>query len=122
MATRKRKSALPAVRRTIQSLGNRIESEKFARGQGDGEFVPLTYDPTNTTWPENGWHHRRTSRAGYDRETGILRIQFFSNGAVYDYGTSHPVPPDVAKRFRRVDSPGRFINSTLNGYGYERVI
>lgn len=121
MAVRKRKSALPAVRRTMQSLGSRIEAEKFARGQGEGDFVPLNYDPTSTTWPENGWDHRRTSRAGYDRNSGILRIQFYTNGAIYDYGTVTPVPPDVAKRFRRVDSPGKFINSALEGYGYERV-
>lgn len=97
-----------------KALANRFASQR----SDDSDQINFSYDPTNTTWPGNGWSHPRTSRAGYDSVTRTLRIQFFSNGAVYDY---HEVPPDVAKAFRRTISPGRFINTTLNSYPYERV-
>jgi hypothetical protein len=93
-------------------------ARRFAQGQGEAGVVPLTYDPTKTTWPENGWDHRRTTRAGYDRSEQTLRIQFFTNGAIYNY---YDVPPEVARAFYRADSPGRFINAVLNGYEYERI-
>jgi len=94
---------------------------KFGLSKSEVGDVEFTYDPTKTTWPANGWDHRRTTAAGYNRTTGILRIEFFTNGAIYDYGTSNPIPPAVARQFRRTDSPGRFINSTLEAFGYERV-
>jgi hypothetical protein len=87
----------------------------------DEDFTPLTYDPTKTTWPANGWNHRRTTAAGYNSLTRTLDIEFFTNGAVYRYGTERPVPRTIALAFRRTDSPGKFINSTLNSYGYERI-
>lgn len=97
------------------------ESERFSWEQGQGDFIPLTYAPTKTSWPANGFDHRRTSAAGYDRSRGIIRVEFFTDGAVYDYGTSTPIPPYVAYQFRSTQSPGRFINSTLESYGYERI-
>lgn len=92
--------------------------EEFAWGAGEPYDIPLDYDPTKTTWPGNGWHHRRTTRAGYDRDTETLSIEFFTNGAIYYY---YNVPPDVAKAFRRTPSPGKFINAVLNSYYYERI-
>lgn len=136
MATRKRTSVKVNTAADIQSLKNRKrlqtppeptheqaikQAEQFSWEQGQGDFIPLTYDPTRTTWPANGWKHRRTTSAGYDRSRGLLRIQFFSNGAVYDYGTETPVPPHVAYQFRQAASPGRFINTTLESFGYARV-
>lgn len=96
------------------------ESERFSWEQAQGDFIPFTYDPTKTSYPGNGWDHPRTSAAGYDRNTGILRVKFWTDGAIYDYGTITPVPPYVAYQFRATDSPGRFINSTLETYGYIR--
>jgi len=98
-----------------------IEATRFAQEQGQGDFIPLTYDPTHTSWPENGWDHRRTTAAGYDRNKKILRVEFYTDGAVYDYGTVTPVPPLVAYAFRKSASPGVFINEVLEGYGYRRV-
>jgi KTSC domain len=135
MATRKRVPVKVNTAADIQSVKNRKrlqvpaessvfairQADKFSREQGQGDFIPLTYDPTRTTWPANGWPHRRTVAAGYDRSRGLLRIEFFSNGAVYDYGTDSPVPPHVAYQFRQVASPGRFINTTLERFGYSRV-
>jgi hypothetical protein len=97
------------------------ESERFSWQEAQGDFIPLSYAPTKSSWPANGWDHRRTTAAGYDRSTGILRIEFFTDGAIYDYGTLAPVPPYVAYQFRQTQSPGRFINSTLETYGYSRI-
>jgi hypothetical protein len=97
------------------------ESERFSWSQPQGDFIPLTYQPTKSSWPANGYDHRRTVAAGYDRSRGIIRVEFFTDGAVYDYGVMTPIPPYVAYQFRQVQSPGRFINSTLEGYGYSRI-
>lgn len=97
------------------------ESQDVKPGQLPYEFIPLTYAPTKTSWPANGWDHRRTVSAGYDRSRGILRIKFFTDGAIYDYGVTTPVPPYVAFQFRNFFSPGRFVTSTLENYGYSRV-
>lgn len=103
----------------------RAEAKRFGRfippESNDSDFIPLTYDPTKTSWPANGWDHRRTIAAGYDASRGILRVKFFTDGAVYDYGVSEPVPRGVAYNFRLTQSPGRFINSTLEAYGYQKV-
>lgn len=98
------------------------EADLFARSDNaQGDFIPLTYAPTKTAFPGNGWDHRRTIAAGYSKSDGILRVQFYTDGAVYDYGTETPIPPQVAKSFRLAQSPGRFINTTLNNYGYLKV-
>lgn len=94
---------------------------RFASTVSEEGTVEFTYDRTRTTWPQNGWDHRRTERAGYNRATGILRIEFFTDGAWYDYGVRTPIPPGVARQFRRAKSPGQFINQVLESYGYERV-
>lgn len=99
-------------------IANRAAADRFTSGTAAGDDIPFTYDPTNTTWPGNGWDHPRTARAGYDSSTGTLRVQFYSNGAVYDY---HDVPASVARDFRMTTSPGTFINRVLNGYDYERI-
>src|SRR5260370_34929941 len=116
-----RRKGLPPLNKTIANLGDRIEARKFSRSSAAEGDVDMTYVPTNTTWPGNNWDHRRTTEAGYNRDTGVLRIEFFTDGSLYDYGTAKPVPPSVARQFRRTASPGKFINSTLEAYGYERI-
>lgn len=115
------KKSLPTSETKVEPVENIQESERFSWEQAQGDFIPLTYDPTKTSWPGNNWDHRRTRAAGYDRSRGILRVEFFTDGAVYDYGVATPVPPYVAYQFRLTDSPGRFINSTLESYGYQRI-
>lgn len=98
------------------------EANLFSQSDNSqGDFIPLTYAPTKTAFPGNGWDHRRTIAAGYSKSQGILRVQFYTDGAIYDYGTEHPVPPQVAKSFRMAQSPGQFINTTLESFGYLRV-
>lgn len=90
----------------------------FANEEGEGDFIAWTYDPSKTTWPQNGWDHRRTNRAGYDKKTGTLRIEFYSNGAVYNY---YDVSQATARAFRRAVSPGQYIDRVLNSHNYERI-
>lgn len=72
----------------------------------------LPYQPTPTINPGRP----RTLAAGYDDRTMTLRIKF-RDGDIYEY---YQVPPSVWWKFRRAQSPGRFINTTLNRYPYKR--
>lgn len=73
-------------------------------------------DPTPSSNPPRP----RTVRAGYIKErgesTGTLWV-VFRDGTPWEY---YDVPPRVWRNFRRVKSPGRFINRTLNNYPYGR--
>lgn len=118
----KKRFRLPKLRSLSEAASiarEQIEATRFAKQSAPEDDVMLTYRPTNTTYPGNGWSHPRTSAAGYNRSTRTLRVQFYSNGAQYDY---YDVPPSVARAFHQTASPGKFINSTLNGYDYTRVI
>lgn len=97
------------------------QSDNTRFGGDNGDFIPLTYTPTKTSWPANGWDHRRTVAAGYSKARGLLRVQFYTDGATYDYGILHPVMPETAHAFRLAQSPGRFINEVLENYGFARV-
>lgn len=116
----KAKAKLPKVK-TGRQYATEAVANRFARQEADGDSIPFTYSPTKTTWPANGWDHRRTTDGGYDRTRGRLRVKFYTDGSEYDYGTYMPVPPEVARAFRRAQSPGIFINDVLSNYGYERV-
>jgi hypothetical protein len=78
---------------------------------GEDELL-LPYQPTPTINPGRP----RTLAAGYDERSQTLRIKF-RNGEYYAY---YNVPPSVWWRFQRAQSPGRFINSTLNRFPYSR--
>lgn len=80
---------------------------------GDDEEL-LPYQPTPTINPGRP----RTLAAGYDEKSMTLRIRF-REGEVYTY---YRVPPSVWYKFQRAQSPGRYINSTLNGYPYSRGV
>jgi KTSC domain len=126
-ANARRKRLARAVRRgqtTIEGMGPYVKEVTFSQREAPEDEVLFTYEPTKTSWPGNGWNHRRTDRAGYNRTTQTLRVQFHTNGAIYDY---YDVPPTVARAFYRgINGPGglstgRFINSVLNNYEYERI-
>lgn len=100
------------------------------RGSSHGRYTPDTQagseenvlldfpqiDPTATTNPARP----RTLQAGYykdrDETTGILRVRF-RDGTPWEY---YDIPPNVWRNFRRVKSPGRFVNRVLNNYPYGR--
>lgn len=79
-----------------------------ARAGDDRELLP--YQPTPTINPGRP----RTLAAGYDENSMTLRVKF-RDGPMYGY---YNVPPSVWYRFQRAQSPGRFINTTLNRYPY----
>lgn len=79
----------------------------------NGNDVPLLpYQPTPTINPGRP----RTLAAGYDERSQSLRIKFRDG----DYYTYYNVPPSVWWKFQRAQSPGRYINSVLNAYPYNR--
>ncbi len=80
---------------------------------GDDEGL-LPYQPTPTINPGRP----RTLAAGYDENAMTLRVKF-RDGDMYGY---YNVPPSVWMRFQRAQSPGRFINTTLNRYPYTKEI
>lgn len=101
-ATRER-----AARLTDPSLTTEII---MALNGDDEELLP--YQPTPTINPGRP----RTLAAGYDERSQSLRIKF-RDGAYYTY---YNVPPSVWWKFQRAQSPGRFINTTLNRFPYSR--
>jgi hypothetical protein len=88
-----------------QGLADAIQLAK----DGD-DFDLLPYQPTPSINPPRP----RTLAAGYDRDSQTLRVRF-RNGQVYGY---YNVPPNVWRNFKRVKSPGRAINRTLNNFAY----
>lgn len=74
------------------------------------DTILLPYQPTPSINPPRP----RTVAAGYDKQSQVLRIRF-RDGAVYGYAD---VSPREWNNFKRVKSPGRFINRVLNAKDY----
>lgn len=70
----------------------------------------LPYQPTPSINPPRP----RTLKAGYDENTQTLRVRF-RDGTPWEY---YDVPLTVWQNFTKTNSPGRFINSTLNNFAY----
>lgn len=111
--------AQPPALRAVQRRGSahgRYTPETQAGSEENVLFDFPQIDPTATTNPARP----RTLQAGYyrdrDESTGVLRVRF-RDGTPWEY---HDVPPNVWRNFRRVKSPGRFINRVLNNYPYGR--
>lgn len=85
----------------------------FEALENGDDSVLLPYQPTPSINPPRP----RTLAAGYDSQTQTLRVRF-RDGAIYEY---YDVPQNVWRNFRRVKSPGRLINRTLNNYDYSRL-
>ena len=79
-----------------------------AKAGDDTELLP--YQPTPSINPSRP----RTLAAGYDKETRVLRIRF-REGQGYAYAD---VSPREAAAFKRVKSPGRYVNRVLNHKDY----
>lgn len=83
------------------------------QAQQGNDSILLPYAPTPSINPPRP----RTLAAGYDSKAKTLRIRF-REGAGYEY---YNVPSRVWQNFKRVKSPGRFINRVLNNYEYARA-
>lgn len=79
--------------------------------EGD-DYNLLPYQPTPSINPPRP----RTRAAGYDKNTGVMRVRF-RDGPVYAYAD---VSPTEWRNFKRVKSPGRAINRTFNYKPYWR--
>lgn len=97
-----------------------IEQEYASSARDEGTYHFPQVSPTKTINPPRP----RTLEAGWQRITdenhpaypGILRVRF-RDGTPWEY---YGVPASVWQRFKRVQSPGRFINRVLNDYEYGR--
>jgi hypothetical protein len=85
-------------------------SDAIQLAKDGDDFDLLPYQPTPSINPPRP----RTLAAGYDKDAQTLRVRF-RNGQVYGY---YNVPPNVWRNFKRVKSPGRAINRTLNNFSY----
>lgn len=79
-----------------------------AKSGDDSQLLP--YQPTPSINPPRP----RTLAAGYDRETGVMRVRF-RNSTGYEY---YGVSQREWNNFKRVKSPGRAINRTFNHKEY----
>lgn len=86
----------------------------------EGSYHFPQVSPTKTINPprprtlESGWE--RVRDPAHPSYPGILRVRF-RDGTPWEY---HNVPSEVWQRFKRVQSPGRFVNRVLNQYPYNR--
>jgi hypothetical protein len=101
------------LRRSNVNAAFRTPQDVIKARAGDDRGL-LPYQPTPTINPGRP----RTLAAGYDENDMTLRIKF-RDGDVYGY---YNVPPSVWYRFQRAQSPGRYVNSTLNRYPYSKEI
>lgn len=76
------------------------------------DTVLLPYQPTPSINPPRP----RTLAAGYDATTETLRIRF-RDGPIYAY---NGVSKREWRNFKRVKSPGRYVNRILNAKDYYR--
>lgn len=114
----------------VDETGALISAEDLLRLTSEQQGAPVviqegTYhfpqvSPTKTINPprprtlESGWESIRDP--DHPSYPGILRVRF-RDGTPFEY---HNVPSAIWQRFKRVQSPGRFINRVLNGYPYNR--
>lgn len=111
MLGRGRASAPSAARAAREMDYDTALAIQEAKAGNDTDLLP--YQPTPSINPVRP----RTVAAGYDSKTQTLRIRF-REGQGYEY---YNVPPQVWRNFKRVKSPGRFVNRTLNHYDYKPV-
>ena len=87
-----------------------LDALEDARLGNDQNLLP--YQPTPSINPPRP----RPLAAGYDRDTQTLRVRF-RDGTPWVY---YEVSPEEWRNFRRVKSPGRYINRVLNAHPYMR--
>jgi hypothetical protein len=101
-----------AERIQVQQNTDYLTAQEIALALMGNDKPLLPYQPTPTINPGRP----RTLAAGYDQNTMTMRVKF-RDGEMYEY---YQVPPSVWYQFQRAQSPGRFINSKLNSYPYNR--
>jgi len=87
--------------------------EALQRARDGDDSLLMPYQPSPSINPPRP----RTKAYGYYAPQKTLFVRF-RDGAVYAY---YNVPSRVWNNFKRVKSPGRAINRTLNFYPYARL-
>src|SRR6516162_3551465 len=79
-----------------------------------GPFGPSPTPAWDYYWPTRTINPRRprTLQARYSANQRRLEV-IFRDGTPWHYDS---VPPGIWTRFKRIESPGRYINAVLNGY------
>jgi hypothetical protein len=85
----------------------------FEEAREGDDSILLPYQPTPSINPPRP----RTLAAGYDSNGKTLRIRF-RDGAIYEY---YNVQQNEWRNFKRVKSPGRFVNRVLNAKDYAEL-
>lgn len=112
LGVRQIKSSLSPQFSDANNAPDILQNIELALSGNDAALLP--YQPTPTINPGRP----RTLAAGYDERSMTLRIKF-RDGEIYSY---YQVPPSIWYKFQRAQSPGRYINSTINRYPYSRGI
>lgn len=110
-------TSLPSAEELL-NLTSEQEYDVAAHDEGTYHFPQVA--PTKTAFPVRP----RTLEAGWERITdtndprypGVLRVRF-RDGTPWEY---YNIPANLWQRFKRVQSPGRFINRVLDNYPYAR--
>lgn len=121
------RSSPPTAREEIEEAIGRAETklgpqkaEALRRAFGGDDSLLLDVRPTNTSNP----FRPRTVAAGYDPKSQTLFVRFrgpktgpgqYADGVGYEY---YRVRRSEWRSFRDNWSPGRYINSVLNGKAY----
>lgn len=92
-----------------------LTSEETPHG-AQGPFGPSPDPAWDFYWPTRTINppRPRTLQARYSRNNHELQV-IFRDGTPWTY---FDVPPNIWQRFKRTESPGRYINAVLNGYDY----
>jgi hypothetical protein len=103
----------PVPQETPETLGTGTEPHGF-----QGPFGPSPMPDWDFYWPTRTINppRPRTLQARYSQSQHRLEV-IFRDGTPWTY---FEVPPGIWTRFKRVRSPGQYINSVLNGYPYGR--
>jgi len=99
------------------AVGFPLTSEEEPHGT-QGPFGPTPDPAWDFYWPTRTINppRPRTLQARYSRNARELQV-IFRDGTPWTY---FGVPPGIWQRFKRTESPGRYINAVLNGYDYAR--
>lgn len=112
---------IPAPREAVwegaTSPGFPLTSEEVPHGT-QGPFGPSPDPDWDYYWPTRTINppRPRTLQARYSRNLNRLEV-IFRDGTPWHYDD---VTPGIWQRFKRTESPGRYINDVLNGYDYGR--
>jgi len=111
----------PLPRSPLPDVAEDVAEAPWEPGYGEakgmqGPFSPSPSPDWDYYWPTRTINppRPRTLQARYSQSERRLEV-IFRDGTPWHYDQ---VPPGIWTRFKRVRSPGQYINAVLNGYPY----